>query len=63
MSLKNDSSLYKRTVTLLLAATMMMSATTNVFAIQLRPRDDEEDEEYTRSEALAGSVEARQQAE
>ena len=63
MSLKNHSSLYKRTVTLLLAATMMMSATTNVFAIQLRPRDDEEDEEYTRSEALAGSVEARQQAE
>ncbi len=63
MSPKNHSSLYKRTITLLLAAAMMMSATTNVFAIQLRPRDDEEDEEYTRSEALAGSVEARQQAE
>lgn len=63
MSPKNHSSLYKRAITLLLAAAMMMSATTNVFAIQLRPRDDEEDEEYTRSEALAGSVEARQQAE
>lgn len=63
MNPKKQSSLYKRTVTLLLAAAMMMSATTNVFAIQLRPRDDEEDDEYTRSEALSGSVEARQQAE
>ena len=64
MSLKNHSSLYKRAVTLLLAAALMMSTTTNVFALQLRPRDDEDDEEeYTRAEALAGSVEARQKAE
>jgi len=64
MSLKKHSSLYKRAITLLLAAALMMSSAANVFAIQLRPRDDEDDdEEYTRAEALAGSVEARQQAE